>query len=470
MTDRNQDLDTALSETVAVILAGGRGTRLHDLGTYQAKPAIPFGGSYKLIDFPLSNCINSGIRRIGIATQFQAQSLMRHITRGWSFLHRELNEFIDLWPAEQTSDGEGWYKGTADAVYRNLSHVAGQAPKHILVLAGDHVYKQDYRRMLADHIALDADVTVSCVEVPTEQAHSFGIVTTHPSGAITAFVEKPKSLPAVNGANGTCLASMGIYLFKTAFLAELLYDDHHNAASGHDFGHDLLPRLIDTTKIHAHRFSESCQGHTTSVGPYWRDVGTLDAYWRANMDLTKPQPPLDMFDTSWPIRTALEQLPSAKVTQSVHNRDRLVRNVVLAPGTYVNDSYVVDSVLSCGVRAAPRCRIEESLVLPNATIGKGAHLRQAIVAEGCEVPDGFTVGHDAVEDARWFTRTPKGVTLVTPQGLLQRAIGQKLSRMQGVYPGSTASRGLQPRGILPPPGSDHFSQKNPQEEKVKTQS
>lgn len=324
--------------------------------------------------------------------------------------------------------------------------------------------------MLADHIAKDADVTVSCVDVPADQAHNFGIVATDASSAVTAFVEKPKPSPAMAGGSGTCLASMGIYLFKTAFLTELLYEDHHNRASGHDFGHDLLPHLIGTAKIFAHRFTGSCRARGTSSGPYWRDVGTLDSYWRANMDLTIQQPSLDLFDASWPIRTALEQLPAAKVALSDHNRDRQVRNVVLSPGVFIDDADIVDSVLSLGVRADPRCRIEESVVLPNVTIGKGAHLRRAIVAEGCQVPEGFIVGENALEDARWFTQTPQGVTLVTPQGLLQRSIGRKLSQVQVPFPVRVSSRtqgGLRPKALR---GAEHFSRNMPEKGKVETQS
>ncbi|MFC4346843.1 glucose-1-phosphate adenylyltransferase [Kordiimonas lipolytica] len=452
MPDRNPDLDYALRKTTAVILAGGKGARLHDLGAMQAKPAVPFGGSHRLIDFPLSNCINSGIRRIGVATQYRAQSLLRHLNKGWSFLHRDLDEFIEPWPAEQAGDGNGWYKGTADAVFQSLRHLGGDTPEHILVLAGDHVYKQDYRRMLAEHIQNDADATISCVGVPTGKAQDFGIVAIDATNSVKTFIEKPKAPATIPGSPDTCLASMGIYLFKADFLAELLYEDHHNSASSHDFGHDLLPRLVGRSKLYAHQFTNSCRAGVSAALPYWRDVGTLDAYWRACLDLTDVHPPLDLYDTSWPIRTAPEQRPAARIILSPNSQFGQIRNVVLAPGAIIEDTNLDHSIVSADVHIAPHCCIKKSVLLPGSTVGEGTILHKTVVSEGCTIPENMAVGLDAEEDKRWFTRTADGVTLVTPHGLQQRMIGRKLSAPR--RPANTAMvHRKMDREIAPRPGN-----------------
>lgn len=422
MNRPQRHLAHALSRTVALVLAGGRGSRLHDLGASAAKPALPFGGTFRLIDFPLSNCINSGIRRIGVATQYRAQGLLRHLQHGWGFLHPDLDEFIEAWPAQQQPGGDGWYKGTADAVFQNLPTIEAHGAEHVLVLAGDHVYKQDYGRMLADHIEKGADVTVSCVEVPVADAGGFGIVAVDEASNITAFTEKPKVPPALPHDPHHALASMGIYIFNARFLAEILHVDQANTRSSRDFGHDILPSLVGRASLVAHCFNNSCVG-AADVAPYWRDVGTLDSYWRANLDLTGDMPAIDLYDPAWPITT--RQHPRAGARLNI-GADGLMQHVVAAPGVQVSNATVVDSLLSTDVRIEAGALVNGTVLLPGAVVGQGARVHRAIVAEGVHIPDGMVIGEDQAEDSRWFTRTTAGITLVTAHGLDQRAISRKL--------------------------------------------
>ncbi|MCJ9429348.1 glucose-1-phosphate adenylyltransferase [Kordiimonas sp. A6E486] len=421
------NLDHALKHTLALVLAGGKGTRLKDLGATDAKPALPFGGTYRLIDFPLSNCLNSGIRKIGVATQYRAQGLHRHLQEGWSFLSPHLGEFVAAWPAEQaSSDGIG-YKGTADAVYQNLDAIRAHGAKHVLILAGDHVYKQDYGLMLAEHLQKGADVTVSCVEVPTGEASGFGIVATDAAGNITDFVEKPAHPPAMPDNPLHALASMGIYIFRADFLAEVLAEDAARESSGHDFGHDILPALIGRAKIIAHRFGDSCAGAVPGEAPYWRDVGTLDSYWQANLDLAGGHPALDLFDPDWPVRSSYQARPPARFDIGIGCRGS-VAHTVAAPGVTVAGATVKDTLLSQDVTVGMNARLDGCVLLPGVQVGANACLKRVIVAAGCKIPDGFVAGEDITEDARWFTRTPDGIALITQDALDRRAISRKLVR------------------------------------------
>lgn len=411
------------SRMLAVILAGGRGSRLHDLGSSQAKPALPFGGSYRLIDFPLSNCLNSGIHHIGVATQYCASGLLRHIQRCWNLLHHDRDEFIEVWPAQQQADNNNWYSGTADAVYQNLTTINNHLPDYVLVLAGDHVSKQDYRMMLSDHIRTGADVTVSCDEVSIEDARNFGILDTDSNGRVTAFFEKP-SIPApIKSKPDRCMASMGIYIFTRQFLTDVLEEDHRNSNSKHDFGHDIFPGLIGSAKVFAHKFNESCVRSEKGLPPYWRDVGTLDAYWRANLDLTALNSALDLHDRRWPVRTNMDQLPGAKINLGTTGR---VSRIVASSGVVINQAIVEDSILSTGVLIGPNSSVKECVLLQDVVVGPSVRLNKAIVAENCKLPPGLVVGENAAEDSQWFTRTEKGVTLITNKALEQWTISKKL--------------------------------------------
>lgn len=400
----------------AVILAGGRGTRLGPLTDRRAKPGVPFGGKLKIIDFALSNCVNSGIRRIGVLTQYKAQSLIRHVEHGWHFLAGSLGEFVDVVPAQQ-QHGEAWYAGTADAVWQNRDLVRESRPRHVLVLAGDHIYKMDYARMLADHIASGAQASVACLEVPcTEAARAFGVMATDDGQRIVAFHEKPQHPRSVPGHPGQALASMGIYVFDADCLFDALERDAACPDSRHDFGLDLIPGLIDRAHLHAHRFADSCMSRGRA-GPYWRDVGTIDAYWAANMDLLRPQPELDLHDDGWPILSQQRQLPPAQFIDTVE-RDRdlpgQARQSLVCSGCVVQGAQVWRSILFPKVRLGPGTEVEDTLLLPNVSAARDVRLRRAIIDKHCSLPDGFQAGLDpAADGARGFHLTPGGVTLVT---------------------------------------------------------
>jgi glucose-1-phosphate adenylyltransferase len=405
--------------TVALILAGGRGERLQQLTDWRAKPAVPFGGKFRIIDFALSNCVNSGIRRIGICTQYRAQSLIRHVQRGWSFLDGRFNEFVELLPAQQRVSAD-WYRGTADAVYQNLDVLRQHAPARVLVLAGDHVYKMDYGKMLDQHVARSARVTLGCVEVPVADAVSFGVVQVNERGLVSGFEEKPAQPTPLVDRPHIALASMGIYLFDRSFLEELLRADARDPASGHDFGKDILPRLVKQGgTVYAHLFSESCVNMTRGL-PYWRDVGTLDAYWEANIDLTHVIPDLNMYDQAWPIWTYQEQLPPAKFVFDDDKRRGQALDSLVSGGCIVSGSRVKRSLLFSNVHVHSYCDIEDCVILPGVDVGRGVVLKRVVVDGHCALPPGLIAGVDPVDDARRFHISAKGVTLITAEMLGQQ--------------------------------------------------
>ena len=403
--------------TIALILAGGRGSRLKDLTNWRAKPAVPFGGKFRIIDFPLSNCINSGIRRIGVVTQYNSHSLMRHIQRGWGFLSGEFNEYVDLLPAQQRAQQQ-WYKGTADAIFQNLDILRNSSPEHVLILAGDHIYKMDYGQMLATHVHNKADMTVACVNVPLDEAKSFGIVGVDDEDRVVEFQEKPDRPNPLPGDASQALASMGIYVFNASFLYEQLIRDADDPHSRHDFGQDLIPYMIGKHRIYAHRFTESCV-NATDGNYYWRDVGTVDAYWEANMELTKVVPELNLYDSSWPIWTYQEQLPPAKFVFNDADRCGRAIDSLVSGGCIISGCSIKNSVLFSDVRVNSYSEIQNSVILPKVDIGRHVTLKCVIVDKGTRIPDGMQIGVDPDEDRKRFCVTEKGITLVTPEMLGQ---------------------------------------------------
>ncbi|CAA7627834.1 glucose-1-phosphate adenylyltransferase [Candidatus Terasakiella magnetica] len=407
------EVNERLRRTLALILAGGRGSRLMNLTDWHAKPAIPFAGKFRIVDFTLSNCINSGIRRIGVMTQYKAHSLLQHIQRGWGFLRGEFNEFIELLPAQQRTTGEDWYKGTADAVFQNLDIIRAHRPEYVLILAGDHVYKMNYGKMLAQHLTSNADVTVACIEVPIEDAKGFGVMAVDDDDRIVRFDEKPANPQPVPGHPDRALASMGIYIFNAQFLFELLVKDSIQPGTSHDFGKDIIPALVPTHRVIAHRFQDSCVMHDGAREHYWRDVGTIDAYWEANIDLTTVTPALNLYDENWPIWTYQAQSPPAKfVFDSDHRRGMAVDSLV-AGGSIISGATIRRSMLFSNVRVNSYCLVEDAVILPDCDIGRHARLRRCIIDQGCVVPPGLVVGEDPDLDAKRFVRTEKGITLVT---------------------------------------------------------
>ena len=382
--------------TVALILAGGRGSRLKQLTDWRAKPAVPFGGKFRIMDFPLSNCVNSGIRRVGIVTQYKAHSLIKHVQRGWGFLRGEFNEFIDLLPAQQRVSEEDWYKGTADAVFQNMDILRSYKPDYVLILAGDHVYKMDYGEMLASHVRHQADMTVACIEVPVADAKSFGVMSVDEEDRIVSFSEKPLDPTPVPGRTDRALASMGIYVFNTAFMLEQLIRDADDRKSSHDFGKDLIPYLVPRYRVFAHRFADSCVGSPKGEEPYWRDVGTVDAYWAANLDLASVTPALNLYDEDWPIWTYQEQLPPAKFVFDEDDRRGMAVDTMVSGGCVISGARVRRSVLFSNVKVNSYARLEEAVVLPDVNVGRHARLRKVVVDKGCRIPEGLVVGEDAI--------------------------------------------------------------------------
>ena len=401
-------------QTLAVVLAGGRGSRLGPLTEGRAKPAVPFGGKFRIIDFALSNCLNSGIRRIGIATQYQSHGLIHHVQRGWSFLDGRFNEFVELLPAQQ-SDTCDWYKGTADAVYQNLLMLRRHDPRLVLVLAGDHIYKMDYTCMLYEHVDRGADMTVGCVEVPVEEAAGqLGVMAVDRDYRVVGFDEKPANPRPIPGRDGACLGSMGIYVFNSEFLYDQLISDAVREDSTHDFGHDLIPRLVDSdAHVYAHRLQDSC-AQFTDGRPYWRDVGTIDAFWEANLELTRVSPDLNMYDQNWPIWTHQEQLPPAKFVFDLEDRRGAAIDSMVSGGCIVSGSTIRNSILFSNVRVHSYCDINEAVILPEVVVGRGARLRRVVVDQGCRIPPGLVAGYDIEEDRKRFHVSEKGVTLITP--------------------------------------------------------
>ena len=409
---------SAARSALALILAGGRGSRLKHLTDWRAKPAVPFGGKFRIIDFALSNCVNSGIRRIGVCTQYKAQSLIRHVQRGWSFLDGRFDEFVELLPAQQRVH-PSWYKGTADAVAQNLDILRRHAPRYVVVLAGDHVYKMDYNVMLEEHIARGAQLSVACIDVPLDSARSLGVVAVADSGRIVGFQEKPEVPPADPKRPGRALASMGIYIFDAGFLYEELLRDTEDAASSHDFGRDIIPSLVQRgATVWAHDFTASCV-NMNAGRPYWRDVGTVDAYWDANIDLTDVVPDLNLYDAGWPIWTYQEQLPPAKFVYDQEGRRGVATDSLVSGGCIISGSRVHRSLLFSGVHVHSYCTVEESVVLPNVDIARNVVLKRAVIDKHCKLPPGLSVGVDPEQDRKRFHVTERGITLVTPDMLGQ---------------------------------------------------
>lgn len=421
-TQPNLQAHQLVRRTIALVLAGGRGSRLKQLTDRRAKPAVYFGGKFRIIDFALSNCLNSGIRRMAVVTQYKSHSLMRHLQRGWSFLRAELNEMVDVLPAQQRVGEEHWYRGTADAVYQNLDIIQTRSTPHdyVVVLAGDHVYKMDYSIMLSDHVAHGRGCTVGCIEVPRMEAVAFGVMAVDSERGITAFLEKPADPPAMPGKPEIALASMGIYIFDSEYLYRLLEEDSADAASSHDFGKDIIPRTVAQGRAVAHPFGMSCvtrARHGTNVKAYWRDVGTIDAFWAANLDLASITPELDIYDTDWPIWTYQRQLPPAKFVLDRDGKHGMTVNTIVSGGCIVSGSHVKDSVLFSGVRVHSFCSIEEAVLLPDVEVGRGARLRKVVIDRACVIPEDMIVGEDPAADAARFERTEGGVVLITREML-----------------------------------------------------
>ncbi len=403
--------------TIALVLAGGRGSRLKQLTDRRAKPAVFFGGKFRIIDFALSNCLNSNIRRIAVLTQYKAHSLLRHLQMGWSFLRPEMNEFLDLLPAQQRLDEATWYRGTADAVFQNFDILRAARPEFFVVLAGDHIYKMDYSNMLADMQARGADCIVACVEVPLEQASDFGIMAVDESLKIVDFLEKPRSPPAMPGKPDRALASMGIYAFSADFLYSELQRDHDDPKSSHDFGTDVIPHLVSRGLAAAHRFEDSCVKTTPDAEPYWRDVGTIDAYWAANLDLIRPVPSLDIYDPNWPVWTYQQQLPPAKFVFDDDDRRGMAVDSMVSGGCIISGAQVKSSLLFSGVRVNSYAQTREAVLLPEVHVGRYARLNKVVVDRGCQIPENLVIGEDPVLDAKRFYRSDGGVVLVSAEML-----------------------------------------------------
>jgi glucose-1-phosphate adenylyltransferase len=401
----------------AIVLAGGRGTRLKQLTDRRAKPAVYFGGKFRIVDFALSNCLNSGIRQIGIATQYKSHSLLRHLQRGWSFLKTEMNESIDLLPAQQRVSEEAWYRGTADAVFQNLDIIRDKRPQFIVVLAGDHVYKMDYSLLLTDHVAMGAQCTVACIEVPVAAASGFGVMAINRSRRITDFVEKPAHPPEMPDKPEHALASMGIYVFNAQYLYDALARDLADPASSHDFGRDIIPQTVRSGEAVAHPFGLSCVMSDTGKEPYWRDVGTIDAYWEANIDLTAVEPSLDMYDRTWPILTYQEQLPPAKFVFNQEGRRGMALDSLVSGGCIISGATVERSLLFSKCRVNSYCKLQEAVLLPEVNVARHCRLTRVVIDHGCSIPEGMVIGEDPIADARRFERTDNGVTLVTREML-----------------------------------------------------
>jgi glucose-1-phosphate adenylyltransferase len=400
--------------TLALILAGGRGSRLHNLTEWRAKPAVPFGGKFRIIDFPLSNCLNSGIRKIGVLTQYKADSLIRHIQQGWGFLRAELGEFVDILPAQQRMN-EAWYSGTADAVYQNLDIFRQRDTKYVLILAGDHIYKMDYGLMLAYHVEQKADLTIGCMEVPLEEAKAFGVMGIDADKRIREFVEKPSHPPAMPGRPDEALASMGIYIFNTDFLFEQLIKDADMPGSSRDFGKDIIPSVINNYRVFAYPFRDVQSG----VQAYWRDVGEVDSYWSANMELVNVNPELNLYDNEWPIWTYQAQTPPAKFVFDDDDRRGFAVDSMVSGGCIISGSEIRRSLLFSNVRVNSYSKVTDSVILPDVNIGRHCRITKAIIDKSCIIPPHTVIGEDIDEDRKRFYVSPGGVVLVTPDALGQ---------------------------------------------------
>ncbi|MBP6483836.1 MAG: glucose-1-phosphate adenylyltransferase [Rhodoferax sp.] len=412
LKEQAQSLDLP-KRAVALVLAGGRGSRLMSLTDRRAKPAVYFGGKFRIVDFALSNCLNSGIRRIGVITQYKSHSLLRHLQRGWAFLKSEMNEFVDLLPAQQRNDNENWYRGTADAVYQNHDILEGYEADYIVVLAGDHIYKMNYAVMLADHVDKGRQCTVGCIAVPRSEASAFGVMAVDENHMVTEFVEKPADPPAMPGRSDMSLASMGIYIFNAKYLYRELERDIADPNSSHDFGKDIIPHAVKNGDVAAHPFALSCvPAVEDGVEPYWRDVGTIDAYWDANIDLTATDPLLNLYDRRWPIMTYQDQLPPAKFVHNQGDRRGMAIESMVSGGCIVS-GHVFRSVLFSSVRVHSYSTVNWAVLLPGVEVGRGARLTRVVIDRGVHIPDGMVIGEDAQTDAARFHRSANGITLVT---------------------------------------------------------
>jgi glucose-1-phosphate adenylyltransferase len=408
--------------TVAFVLAGGRGSRLKELTNGRVKPAVYFGGKNRIVDFALSNALNSGIRKMAIATQYKAHSLIRHIQRGWTFFRAERNEFLDILPASQRYEESTWYRGTADAVAQNIDIIDSYDVDYILILAGDHIYKMDYEIMIRQHVETGADVTVGCLTVDRKEATAFGVMGVDATDRITSFLEKPADPPAIPDNPNKSLASMGIYVFNWKFLRERLLADMEDPNSSHDFGNDLIPEIVAKGKAQAHRFTESCVRHPEAPA-YWRDVGTIDAYWKANIDLTDFTPELDLWDRDWPIWTYSENTPPAKFIHDRPDRRGSAVSSMVSGGCIISGTEIRESLLFTHVKTNSYSSLEGAVVLPNAYIARHCQLKNVVIDRGVHIPEGLVVGQDPEVDARWFSVSPGGITLITQEMIDARAKG-----------------------------------------------
>lgn len=407
------------SNTVALILAGGKGSRLKALTQKQPKPSLHFGGKFRIIDFTLSNCINSGIYRVGILTQYYSHHLIQHIQHSWSFLNGKTNEFIEIFPAQQKQDAEDWYQGTADAIFQNLDVISQYQAKYIIVLAGDHIYKMDYSRMLLDHVEKGSQCTVACIEVPCSQASEFGIMDINDDEQIINFIEKPQFPPSMPGKPYSALASMGVYIFDAQYLYELLAEEQQKQNTQHDFGKNLIPKAVQQGKAWAHPFSRSCVYSDFNMGasPYWRDVGTIDAYWNANIDLVSAKPALDMYDPHWSIRTSHSPLAPARFIQGESPQSPQITNTLINAGSIVEDAKIANSVIFQNVRVNAHSQLDACVILPDVSIGYACRLRRCIIDSGCVLPNKLVIGEDPQWDAQHFYRSEGGIVLVTQKML-----------------------------------------------------
>ncbi|WP_299649159.1 glucose-1-phosphate adenylyltransferase [uncultured Jannaschia sp.] len=411
------------ARTMAFVLAGGRGSRLKELTDIRAKPAVHFGGKARIVDFALSNALNSGIRKMAIATQYKAHSLIRHCQRGWNFFRAERNEYLDILPASQRVDEVHWYQGTADAVFQNTDIVDSYDVDYVVVLAGDHIYKMDYEVMLRQHVESGADVTVGCLTVPRHEASAFGVMAIDETDRVTSFLEKPADPPGTPDDPDITLASMGIYVFRWDFLRDLLRKDADDPESKHDFGGDLIPYIVKNGKAMAHRFTESCVKHTPEAPAYWRDVGTVDAYWKANIDLTDFNPDLDLWDKNWPIWTYSESVPPAKFIHDEECRRGLAISSMVSGGCIISGTEVRESLLFTRVHTNSYATLTRVVALPDVVVERSARLTNCVVDRGVVIPEGLVVGEDPEEDSKWFRVTDTGVTLITQSMLDRRAAG-----------------------------------------------
>ncbi|MBR0825739.1 glucose-1-phosphate adenylyltransferase [Bradyrhizobium manausense] len=400
-------------QALAFVLAGGRGSRLLELTDRRAKPAVYFGGKSRIIDFALSNAVNSGIRRIAVATQYKAHSLIRHLQMGWNFFRPERNESFDILPASQRVSESMWYVGTADAVYQNIDIIESHGAKYIVLLAGDHIYKMDYELMLKQHVESRADVTVGCLEMPRTESSGFGVMHIDDDGVIKSFLEKPADPPPMPGKPDKSLASMGIYVFDSKFLFDELKRDAADPNSAHDFGKDIIPHIVKHGRAIAHQFSSSCVRTGDDKRSYWRDVGTVDAYWAANIDLTDVVPELDLFDRSWPIWSYAEITPPAKFVHDEESRRGQAVSSLVSGGCIISGASLRRSLLFTGVRINSYANVENAVIMPYVNVGRGARLKNVVIDRGVEIPEGLVVGEDPEEDAKRFRTTEQGISLIT---------------------------------------------------------